>query len=111
MPFVRTYITVVAGVTQMPRRRFFVWSAVGGVAWVVLITGLGYFLGDTRAVARRQHRPDVFLVILAFTAVPIAFEWWRHRRTDSAEAADNDHDGRPDRDIAGLTVAPRRRGK
>jgi membrane-associated protein len=29
VPFVRTYITVVAGVTRMARRRFFLWSAVG----------------------------------------------------------------------------------
>ena len=34
VPFVRTYITVVAGVTRMRRRRFFLWSAVGAVAWV-----------------------------------------------------------------------------
>ncbi|WP_224769243.1 DedA family protein [Nocardioides ochotonae] len=103
--FVRTYITVVAGITQMPRRRFYTWSAVGGVAWVVLITGLGYFLGH--AVPWLEHNIDlIFLVILAFTAVPITFEWWRHRRTDSADAEDNDHDGRPDRDITGLSVTP-----
>ena len=34
VPFVRTYITVVAGVTQMRRSRFFLWSAVGAVGWV-----------------------------------------------------------------------------
>ena len=45
VPFVRTYITVVAGVTQMDRRRFFVWSVVGAVLWVVSVTLLGYFLG------------------------------------------------------------------
>ena len=28
VPFVRTYITLVAGVTDMPRRKFLVWSAV-----------------------------------------------------------------------------------
>ena len=32
VPFVRTYITVVAGVTRMERRRFFLWSPVGAVA-------------------------------------------------------------------------------
>ena len=35
VPFVRTYITVVAGVTMMERRRFLTWSAVGAVIWVV----------------------------------------------------------------------------
>ena len=32
------------------------------------------------------------------------FEWWRHRRTSSPEADDNDDDGRPDRDILGQDV-------
>ena len=45
VPFVRTFITVVAGVTRMDRRRFFFWSFVGAVLWVVSITLLGYFLG------------------------------------------------------------------
>ena len=30
VPFVRTYVTVVAGVTRMERHRFFLWSFVGG---------------------------------------------------------------------------------
>ena len=104
--FVRTYITVVAGITRMPRRRFYVWSLVGGIAWVMVVTCLGYFLGHT--VPWLESNIDlVFLVILAFTAVPIAYEWWRHRRTASPEADDNDHDGRPDRDITGASVPPR----
>ncbi|WP_435742295.1 DedA family protein [Nocardioides sp. SYSU DS0663] len=77
--FVRTYVTVVAGITGMARRRFYVWSLIGGVSWVLLITALGYFLGHT--VPWLESNIDlIFLVILAFTAVPIAFEWWRKRR-------------------------------
>ncbi|MEV7430956.1 VTT domain-containing protein [Nocardioides sp. NPDC092400] len=105
--FVRTYITVVAGITGMPRRRFYTWSLVGGVSWVVVVTSLGYFLGHT--VPWLESNIDlIFLVILAFTAVPLAYEWWRHRRTDSPLADDNDHDGRPDRDITGASVPPHR---
>ena len=33
VPIVRTFITVVAGVSRMDRRRFFTWSAVGAVLW------------------------------------------------------------------------------
>src|SRR4051795_4025696 len=46
VPFVRTYITVVAGVTRMDRARVFVRSLVGSVLWVSSICLLGYFLGD-----------------------------------------------------------------
>lgn len=101
VPFVRTYITVVAGVTEMERRRFLTWSAVGAVLWVFSIVLLGYFLGNT--VPWLGDNIDLaIIVILAFSAVPVAFEWWRHRRTSSAKADDNDGDGVPDRDILGM---------
>ncbi len=47
VPFVRTYITVVAGATQMDRGKFVVWSLVGAVIWVVSIVAVGYFVGRT----------------------------------------------------------------
>jgi len=79
VPFVRTYITVVAGITQMDRRRFLTWSGIGAIAWVSSILLLGFFLGNTFPWLR--DRIDlVILAILAFSAIPIAIEWLRHRR-------------------------------
>jgi membrane-associated protein len=78
VPFVRTFITVVAGVTKMDRHRFFTWSAVGAVLWVVLITLLGYFLGQT--VPWLASNIDyAVLVILAFSVLPIGIEMLRSR--------------------------------
>jgi membrane-associated protein len=83
VPFVRTFITVVAGVTKMQRRRFLVWSAVGALLWVLLITLLGYFLGA--AFPSIGDNIDVaILVILAFSLIPVAYEWWRHRQPQHA---------------------------
>ncbi|WP_246159534.1 DedA family protein [Nocardioides antri] len=104
VPFVRTYVTVVAGVTRMDRGRFFKWSAIGAVLWVASILLLGYFLGTVPKVGPflSDNIDYAILVILAFSAVPIAYEWWRHRRTSAKSAEDNDGDGHPDRDILGL---------
>ncbi|RNL81498.1 DedA family protein [Nocardioides marmorisolisilvae] len=83
VPFVRTYITVVAGITQMDRRRFLTWSAVGAVLWVASILLLGFFLGTTFPWLR--DRIDlVILAILAFSAIPVGIEWLRHRRKRGA---------------------------
>ncbi len=103
VPFVRTYITVVAGVTVMERRKFFTWSAVGAVMWVFSITLLGYFLGAAFP-ALGENIDLAIIVILAISVVPVAFEWWRHKRTASRLAEDNDGDGVPDRDILGQDV-------
>lgn len=79
VPFVRTFITVVAGVTLMDRRRFLTWSAVGAILWIISITLLGYFLGT--AVPWLGNNIDyVTIAILAFTIVPFAYEWFKHKR-------------------------------
>ncbi len=84
VPFVRTYITVVAGVTQMERRRFLTWSAVGAVLWVVSITMLGYFLGETFP-ALGENIDYAVLVILAFSVIPFTYEYFKHRRRRGQE--------------------------
>ncbi|WP_309136263.1 DedA family protein [Nocardioides campestrisoli] len=103
VPFVRTYITVVAGVTKMDRRRFFTWSAVGAVLWVFSITLLGYFLG-TAFPALGENIDKAIIAIIAFSVVPIAWEWWRHKRVNAPGAEIGPQDGGPDRDIMGQEV-------
>jgi membrane-associated protein len=100
VPFVRTFITVVAGVTRMDRRRFMVWSLVGAVLWVASITLMGYSLG--RVFPGLGDKIDLLiLAILAFSVIPVAYEWWRHKRTHSHASEDHDGDGVPDIDIVG----------
>lgn len=84
VPFVRTYITVVAGVTRMPRPRFLAWSAVGAVAWVLIVTLLGYFLGAAFP-GLGKNIDKAILLILLLSVIPVAWEWWRHRRQSRAE--------------------------
>ncbi|QBR94517.1 DedA family protein [Nocardioides euryhalodurans] len=103
VPFVRTYVTVVAGVTRMERHRFFLWSLVGAVLWVLSITLAGFFLGSAFP-SLGENIDKAIIVIIAFSLLPIAWEWWRHKRTTAPEAEDRDHDGRPDRDIMGQDV-------
>jgi membrane-associated protein len=97
VPFVRTFITVVTGVTRMPRRRFFVWSLVGAFLWVTSILLMGYFLGAAFPSLGQNIDKAVF-VILAVSLIPVAWEWWRHRRAGHAERdADADAEaGLPD---------------
>jgi membrane-associated protein len=83
VPFVRTYVTVVAGIAQMQRRRFLIWSAVGAGLWVLVVTLLGYFLGS--AFPNLASNIDkATIAILAFSVVPVAYEWWKHRRNRAA---------------------------
>jgi membrane-associated protein len=78
VPFVRTYITVVAGAGHMERSRFFKWSLVGAALWATGVTLLGYFLGG---ITFLQNNIEVtLLLIVAVSLIPVLFEWWRQRR-------------------------------
>ncbi|MDF2145304.1 DedA family protein [Knoellia sp. p5-6-4] len=76
VPIVRTFITVVAGVSRMDRRHFFVWSGVGALLWATGITLLGYFLGK-RFPALTEHLELAILAIVAVSVVPMIFEFVR----------------------------------
>ena len=88
VPIVRTFVTVVAGVGQMERSRFFTWSFVGAVLWATTLTLLGYFLGGITFLQKNIEAALVAIILVSL--VPMAFEWWRHRRQRAmtpAEAA------------------------
>lgn len=83
VPFVRTYVTVVAGVSLMNRRQFYLWSGIGAALWVGLITLAGFFLGQAfPSLGKNIDRAIIAIVVLSL--VPIGIEWVRHRRKASA---------------------------
>jgi membrane-associated protein len=96
VPFVRTYITLVAGITHLERRRFWLWSLVGAVLWVAAVLLAGFFLGAAFP-SLGENIDKAMIVILAFSAIPVAIEWWRHRHqhgddeTGAADAGQADH--------------------
>ena len=79
VPIVRTFVTVVAGIGRMDRKRFFTWSAVGAVLWVFGLVLAGYFLGAAFPVLGEQIDKAVIVIVL-LSVLPMLFEWWKHRK-------------------------------
>ena len=78
VPIVRTYVTVVAGIGEMDRRRFFTWSLVGAVLWATGLTILGYALGSVDFL--QKNLEAAVLAIVAVSVLPMVWEYWRHRK-------------------------------
>jgi len=79
VPVVRTFITAVAGVSRMDRRKFFTYSFVGALVWATGVTLLGYFLGQIAFVGK--HIEVMLILIVALSLVPVLVEYLRHRHT------------------------------
>jgi membrane-associated protein len=77
VPVVRTFITAVAGVSMMDRRRFFTYSLVGAFLWATGVTLMGYFLGQIAFV--RNHIDVMLILIVMISLIPVAVEYLRHR--------------------------------
>lgn len=45
VPGIRTYISVPAGIADMPMFQFMVYSTIGSLAWISLLTVAGFWLG------------------------------------------------------------------
>lgn len=77
VPVVRTFITAVAGVSRMDRRKFFTYSFVGALLWATGVTLLGYFLGQIAFVG--NHLEVMLILIVVLSLVPVGVEYLRHR--------------------------------
>ncbi|MCX6568954.1 MAG: DedA family protein [Candidatus Aminicenantes bacterium] len=79
VPIVRSFAPLVAGIGRMSYGKFIAYNVIGGVGWVVLLTGTGYFFGNIPVV--RKNFSLAILAIIALSTVPIVTEYLRHRKS------------------------------
>ncbi len=79
VPIIRTFAPFVAGIGRMSYGRFIAFNVIGGVGWVVLLVGAGYFFGNIPFV-KANFSLAILAIILVSTA-PIAVEYVRHRKS------------------------------
>jgi membrane-associated protein len=87
MPLVRTFVPVVAGMAQMTYRKFAAYNVIGGAAWVLSMTVIGYVLGVRFPILVR-HIEKVIIVVVFLSILPGIIEYVRHRRRKQSEPAE-----------------------
>lgn len=81
-PFVRTFAPIVAGIGKMPYSTFLIYNVVGGISWIMIITLLGYFLGNTVPNIEKYIIPILAMIILA-SVIPPLFHARRRKKIAS----------------------------
>ena len=67
MPFARTFAPVVAGIAGMTYRRFAIFNITGGIGWIVSMTSIGYYLGQT--IPGIEERIEYIIAVVIFISI------------------------------------------
>ncbi|MFA5772673.1 MAG: DedA family protein [Thermoplasmata archaeon] len=78
IPIIRTFAPFVAGIGKMNYFKFMVYNISGGIVWVSLFLGAGYFFGNVPIV--KDNFTLVVLAIIIITLIPPFAEFYRHWR-------------------------------
>lgn len=78
VPIVRTFAPFVAGLGSMKYLTFLRFNIIGGLAWVLGLTFLGYFFGNLTFV--KENFEIVIFGIIILSLLPMFFEFFKARK-------------------------------
>ncbi len=70
IPVLRTIVPYFAGVVGMNNRTFRLWSILGGITWITVVTLIGYFFGREFNIQNVGHL-GIFVILIAAVATPV----------------------------------------
>ena len=91
LPIVRTFMNPVAGVLEVPARKFAFYNAVGAVLWGMGVPLVGYGVGKALGAAAGDVPIDRYIIpltalIIVVSLIPVVLEFRKARREGREEA-------------------------
>ena len=85
VPFIRTFVPIVAGAAEMDYGTFFRWNVIGGLLWGVGMTLLGYAIGVFFKDTVDPETFDKYFLLLIIgvifiSALPTLLHLWRENK-------------------------------
>lgn len=87
LPVIRTFISLPAGVAQMPFWRFTLYTLLGCFLWSWLLTWLGARLGENWEVVEEIIRPIAWMIVLVLVVGAVVYVRRRWKRVRAEYAA------------------------
>ncbi|MFT4049199.1 MAG: DedA family protein [Solirubrobacterales bacterium] len=87
LPIVRTFISLPAGVAKMPFWKFTLYTFLGCIPWMILLTTIGYYAGENWEQWKDHlHYVDYAVAVIILGAIVyFALRWRKNRDNGSAE--------------------------
>jgi membrane-associated protein len=80
VPFARTLINPVCGATNLERKLFSTWNAIGAIIWTQVAIGIGYLLGDVIKGSVNKYLYPVVGIIVLVSLVPLLAGIYKERK-------------------------------
>ncbi|KIM11834.1 MAG: membrane protein [Sulfuricurvum sp. PC08-66] len=80
IPVVRQYISLPAGLARMNIALFVLYTSLGAGIWVVVLTLLGYFVGQNQALIESYLHEIVLYTLLGVGVLVVLYAWWHRRK-------------------------------
>ena len=95
LPVVRTFISLPAGIAEMPALRFGIYTTIGCIPWTTALAVAGYAVGTNwESIANAFHGPELHhRGRRAGRAGDLAWRYVRSRQTDDGSADGGGQDG------------------
>jgi membrane protein DedA with SNARE-associated domain len=95
LPVVRTFISLPAGIAEMPALRFGVYTTIGCIPWTTALAVAGYAVGKNwESIVNALHGPTYIIAAVVLIALVIlAWRYVRSRRPEDGSATGGEHRG------------------
>lgn len=76
IPVVRHLISIPAGFSKMPFKKFILYTTLGSFVWVSILAGLGYFIGTNKDLLVKYYK-EISYVLLILGAIWIIYKIYK----------------------------------
>lgn len=80
IPMIRQYISIPAGLARMNIPMFCFYTSLGAGIWVIILTLLGYFIGENEALIKEYLR-DIIVMLFIACVIGVGIYWQMQRRS------------------------------
>ncbi|EPH08849.1 hypothetical protein HMPREF9309_01042 [Campylobacter ureolyticus ACS-301-V-Sch3b] len=81
IPGIRQYISLPAGLARMNVFKFSLFTTLGAGIWVVILLGLGYFLGQNETILKEKlHIITILLLLFVILTFIVYFYFYKKRK-------------------------------
>jgi len=108
LPVVRTFISLPAGIAEMPALRFGVYTTIGCIPWTAALAVAGYAVGTNwESIANAFHGPSYIIAGIVLAVMVLA--GWRYARRRQTQVQPEARPARHTRNAAGPVFHDRER--